>query len=463
MKKSDLTFSAALVPIDYIMIVLAGVAAYFLRYERWVQEIRPVIFDLDFKGYMNYVWLVAIGWIVIFIIAGLYQMRGQKKFFDELGKIFLACSTGMLAVIVAAFFSRELFDSRFILLVVWIFSIIFVSLARLLARGVQMLFFNKGVGVKRVVLVGADDSTQDIAALFYKKKSLGYEIIARFNNLSNGNLEKLNELHQTKGIDEIFQADTGLSRSENLALLDFADLNHITFKYAADFFETQSSNVELYTLAGVPIVEVKRTALDGWGKILKRIFDMVVSFFLLIILSPLFLILAVIIKIDSAGPIFYGSKRMAAGGKEIKIWKFRSMIRNAENLKKKLLPKNERPNGPLFKMEKDPRVTRVGGFLRKWSLDELPQLVNVLKGEISLVGPRPHEPHEVAQYKKHHHKLLDIKPGITGMAQISGRSDLDFEEEVKLDVFYIENWSPWLDMIILIKTPWVVLVRKGAK
>ncbi len=463
MKKSDLTFSAILVPVDYFMIILAGVSAYFLRYEPWVQKIRPVIFNLKFNEYFSYVWLIAIGWLAIFAMAGLYQIKSPRKIFDEIGKIFLACSTGMLAVIVAAFFSRELFNSRFILLAAWILSIIFVTLARLIVRGIQRLLYSHGVGIHKVVLIGNDDSAKDIAKEIYKNKKLGYQIIARLDNFSNSNPEKLEQIFKDKGVDEIIQADTGLTRQENLALLDFADEHHITFKYAADFFETQSPRVDLYTIAGVPIVEVKRTALDGWGKILKRLFDILVAFFLLIILSPLFLILALMIKIDSAGPIFYGSKRIGGRGQPITIWKFRSMIKNAEQLKIKLMSVNERRDGPLFKLENDPRITRVGKFLRKWSLDELPQLWNVLKGEMSLVGPRPHEPHEVAQYQKHHKKLLNIKPGMTGMAQVSGRSDLSFEEEVRLDTFYIENWSPWLDLIILIKTPLIVLARKGAK
>jgi len=463
MKKTDLTFSAILVPIDYAMIILAGIAAYFLRYKDWVQGIRPVIFNLNFQAYFSYIWWIALVWLAIFVIAGLYQIKGSRKVFDEIGKVFLACSTGMLAVIVAAFFSRELFDSRFILLAVWVFSFIFVSSARLIVRGIQRLFYLKGVGVHRIVLIGFDNSAEDIAKEIYKNKTLGYEIIGRFHNLQNGNLDKLLELYKSKGIDEILQSDTSLSRLENLALLDFADEHHITFKYAADFFDTQSKNVDLYTIAGVPIVEVKRTKLDGWGKILKRFFDIMFSFLFLIILLPLFLIIALIIKIDSKGQIFYGSKRVGAKGRIIKIWKFRSMVQNAERLKKKLLLQNERQDGPLFKMDDDPRVTRVGKFIRKWSIDELPQFFNVLQGDMSLVGPRPHEPNEVAEYEKRHKKLLNIKPGVTGMAQVSGRSDLEFEEEVKLDTFYIENWSPWIDLIILIKTPFVVLLRRGAK
>ncbi len=463
MKKSDLTFSAILVPLDYLMIITAAIVAYFLRYEKWVQEIRPIIFNLDFKTYLSYIWWIALFWLVIFVIAGLYQIKGTRKIFNEMGKVFLACSTGMLAIIVAAFFSRELFDSRFILLVAWVLSFIFVSVGRLIVRGIQKILYSKNIGVHKIVLIGSDNSTEDIAKEIYKNKKLGYEIIGRFQNLQNNSLDKLIELHESKSIDEIIQGDTNLIKQENLALLNFADEHHIVFKYAADFFETQNKNVDLYTIAGIPVVEIKRTKLDGWGKILKRVFDIFFSFILLIILLPVFLILILIIKIDSKGSIFYSSKRVGSKGKIIKIYKFRSMIVNAEKMKKKLLDKNERTDGPLFKIKDDPRITRVGKFMRKWSIDELPQFWNVLKGNISLVGPRPHEPHEVDKYEKHHKKLLNIKPGITGMAQVSGRSDLEFEEEVKLDTFYIENWSPWLDLVILIKTPLVVLLRKGAK
>lgn len=463
MKKSDLVFSAILVPLDYVMIVLAATSAYFLRYVAWIQNIRPVIFDLSFSQYFNYVWLIAVGWIFIFAIAGLYQMRGSRKIFNEISKVFLACSTGMLAVIVGAFFSRELFNSRFILLITWVLTFLYVIIARLLVILIQRLLHIRNIGVNRVVLIGADDSTEDIAKEIYRRKTMGYQMVGRLENFSNGATDKLQEIWQTKGIDEIIQGDANLSRQENLALLDFADSHHLIFKYAADFFAAQSPRLEMDTIAGVPILEVKRTALDGWGRVWKRVFDIIISFLLLIIFSPIFLILSLIIKLDSAGPVFYGSARIGAKGKSIKIWKFRSMIKGADKMKKDLLNSNERADGPLFKLTKDPRLTRIGKFIRHWSLDELPQFYNVLKGDMSLVGPRPHEPHEVAEYEKHHRKLLNIKPGITGLAQVSGRSDLEWEEEVRLDIFYVENWSPWLDLIILIKTPFVVLMGKGAK
>ena len=463
MKKSDLIFSAILVPIDYLMIILAAITAYFLRYESWVQDIRPVIFDLNFSYFMSYVWLIAFGWLVFFVIAGLYQIKTSIKFFSEIGKIFLACSTSMLAVIVSAFFSRELFDSRFILLITWIFAIIFVSIGRIIVRGIQKIFYTNGIGVHKVVVIGKDENTQNIISEIYRNKKIGLKIIANLQNLNNGNLNKLNEIYKNKGIDEIIQADVSFPREENLSLLEFADEHHIVFKYIADFFETKSSNIEMSTLSGVPIVEVKRTKLEGWWQILKRIFDLIISFFLLIVLSPIFLIVALILKIDSRGPVFYSQIRIGTKEKKIVIHKFRSMVVGADKIKSKLLQKNERKDGPLFKIENDPRITRVGKFIRKWSIDELPQIWDVFIGRMSLVGPRPHLSTEVAKYEKRHKKLLNIKPGITGLAQVSGRSNLSFEDEARLDVFYIENWNLWLDLIILIKTPWVVLSRQGAK
>ena len=278
MKRSDLVFSAILLPLDYIMLVLAALAAYALRYQDWVQEIRPVIFNLDFKEYFNYAWIIALGWLIIFAIAGLYQIKGSRKIFSEISKVFLACSTAVLAIIVAAFFSRELFDSRFILLAVWIFSILFVVIYRLIIRLVQKLFYKIGYGVHKTVLIGNDSATQDIAKELHKDHNLGYKIINRFSDFSQTTQEKMNSICQNTDIDEIIQADANLPRQQNLALLDFANFHHITFKYAADLLATQVPRFNILTLAGVPIIEVSNTALDGWGKILKRFFDIIFSF-----------------------------------------------------------------------------------------------------------------------------------------------------------------------------------------
>jgi exopolysaccharide biosynthesis polyprenyl glycosylphosphotransferase len=288
-------------------------------------------------------------------------------------------------------------------------------------------------------------------------------VIHRFPDFTDDKAKLLKELTAKERVDEVLLADPDLPKDQRYQLIDTANELHLDFKYAADIMGLARINTETVTLSGIPIVEVKKTSLEGWGRISKRIFDLLISVLLLIITSPLFLIISVLIKLESSGPVLYVNQRIGGKGRQFGLLKFRSMVKDAEAMKERLLAQNERGEGPLFKLKNDPRITRMGKFIRRWSIDELPQLINVLKGELSLVGPRPHEPHEVAKYQKHHKRLLDIKPGLTGLAQVSGRSDLPFEDEVKLDVYYIENWSLWLDLKILLQTPRAVLSARSAE
>ena len=200
--------------------------------------------------------------------------------------------------------------------------------------------------------------------------------------------------------------------------------------------------------------------VEGGGKIVKRTMDIAGSFAGLVLFAPLFACVALAITLESKGPIFVRLRRISQG-KEFALYKFRSMIDNAEAYKPQLVGFNERMDGPLFKMKDDPRITRVGRFLRKRRFDELPQFINVLRGEISLVGPRPHQPDEIAAYQRHHKKVLAIKSGITGLAQTSGAANLLFEEEVKLDRYYVESWSLKKDIIILLRTLWMLFFDRG--
>jgi exopolysaccharide biosynthesis polyprenyl glycosylphosphotransferase len=215
------------------------------------------------------------------------------------------------------------------------------------------------------------------------------------------------------------------------------------------------------TLAGYPIIRIKRTPLEGWGKVVKRLFDILGSLVLIIILIPLGVLISLLILVDSRGPVIIKLARVGQYGKTFSLYKFRSMVVNAHLMKQEILQFNERQDGPLFKMKNDPRITRIGKILRRSSLDELPQLFNVLLGSMSLVGPRPHEPEEVSRYTSQYKKLLNIKPGMTGAAQVSGRSKLLFEEEAKVDIYYIENWTIVEDLKILAKTPAAVINYKN--
>lgn len=460
MKRSELFFTAALVPLDFLMLVLAAVSAYFLRFTSYFVDIREIKFDLPFAKFIIFVGVIAFVWLFIFAILGLYNVKKKRRFVDDLYLVFVAVSTGMAAIFAYLFFTQELFGSRFIVLVVWFLSIIYVVLARQLVKFFQKWLFRFNIGVHRVVLVGLNPISQSIVRYLTNKKYSGFNVVARiksFDETVEGTLERIS---QRKGIDEIIQIDPKLPKGQVLSLIDFADQRKIDFKYAPDLFGTQATNIDVETFYGVPIVYLKRTPLDGWGRIIKRIADVILAVILLIILSPIFLIVAIIIKIDSRGTVFVKLKRIKKDG-EFRIYKFRSMIKGAHRMKEELLKYSER-QGPLFKMKDDPRITKVGKILRKTRLDELPQLFNVLKNEMSLIGPRPHEPAEVEKYTKHQKRVLEIKPGMTGMAQVSGASDLSFNEEVRLDSYYIENWSLLLDLQIFLKTIFIVLTMRGA-
>ncbi|MFA5052212.1 MAG: sugar transferase [Patescibacteria group bacterium] len=457
MKKSELFFSALLVPVDYGMVFLAGFIAYQLRFYSFVTDIRPVFYELVFTEYIKVLVFVPVIFIIIFALAGLYAIRNTRRILDEMAKLFVAVTAGIAFVIVMIFFQRELFSSRFIILIGWLLTVLLVMIGRLLVRVIQHAFVRRGIGIHSVVILGNDQATEEITKIFYHQPSLGYKIIARFQDFSVETKKEITDKISLALVDEIIQTDPNLPKETSLAIREFCNDHHIVFKYTTDLFDIQPRQIEVNTIAGIPIIEVKRTQLDGWGKIFKRFLDIAISSICLILLSPLLIVTALLIKIDSQGNVFVRLPRVGEKGKKFTLYKFRSMIKNAHLLKNELLKMNERSDGPLFKIKNDPRVTRVGRFIRKTSIDELPQLFNVLKGEMSLVGPRPHEPEEVDRYERRHRKLLTIKPGVTGLAQVSGRSELKFEDEARLDIYYIENWTPGIDFQILIKTPGVVL------
>lgn len=459
MKKSELVFSALLVPVDFCALILAAIAAYSLRFSEYFQALRPIVFELPFKEYLILNILISVFFIGIFAAIGLYSQTLQRKSLKEFSQIIIGMSAGILAITFLTFLNRELFSSRFIIIALWTFAIVFVGFGRLFINILQRHLVGKyGYGIHRLLIVGANGVGKTIAGEIKREPSLGYRIIGILNDFSISDIEKISE---EKGIDEIIECNPEISKEKLSGLLDFCQDKRIDFKFVPDLFQTRSSNIEIQTLAGIPIIEIKKTPLDGWGKIFKRAFDIAGATFGLIFLSPFFLAIAIIIKLDSQGHAFEKLKRVAQG-KEFYLYKFRSMVDGAEKMKDQLLTLNERSDGPLFKMKNDPRITKVGKFIRKTRLDEFPQLINVLKGEMSLVGPRPHEPQEVAKYQKHHRKLLAIKPGMTGFAQISGSSDLDFEKETKLDTYYIENWSFGMDLQILAKTFLILFTDRSA-
>ena len=467
MKRSELAFTLALVPIDLITLTAAGVSAFYLRFHPYFTALRPVIFDLRVEQYLKVIFPMMILWILIYAAAGLYSTR-RMSIASELSRVILASSSAMAIIFAITFFSRTLFESRFIAVAAWGLAIAYVCITRLVVRGLQRSLLTFGVGVHRLVVIGESTATEALIQEFKKKTSLGFQVIAHFKKFDARVAGRIAELRRGDKIDEVVLADPEVSRKTTLDLIALTDAEHLGFRYSADLFAAAVGRSITHTYAGIPVIEVQKTPLDGWGAIYKRLFDIVASAIFIVVTSPIMLVTAIAIKLDSRGPVLFArvdknmpSMRIGQSGKPFHYFKFRSMVPGTHSMRyNELADQDIRKGSPMVKIKNDPRVTRVGKFIRKFSIDELPEFFLVFIGKMSLVGPRPHLPEEVDKYKPEHRKVLTIKPGITGMAQISGRADLNFDDEVRLDTYYIEHWNPWIDLYILLKTPLVVLFRK---
>lgn len=472
MKRSELFFNAVFLPIDYIALLMAGVVAYYLRVSPLIQRVRPAVFtvDLPFGEYMQLIGVVAAVIVTIFAMQGMYAMHVRRRLMDEITGIFTGISFGVLLVILYIFFAAELFQSRFLVVTAYLLAILFVAVARFLIHRLQMMALRRGFGVYRVVLVGNGLYGAKLAEVLRRWPTLGYRVVAELDTV---NRQILEQLWRHPGIDEVIQTDPKAKEEDNLIIVDFCDEYKIDYKYVPNLFATVAANVRFRQLGGVPVVELLHTPLDGWGRITKRMMDIVGAILGLIVLAPLFLVIALLSKLDSAGPVFYHHTRMGKYKQPFEMYKFRTMYlryctglayggQSAEAFEQNLRRQTNERSGPLFKMRQDPRITPMGRFLRRWRIDELPQLFNVLRGQMSLLGPRPHLSQEVARYDKHHQKLFTIKPGMSGMAQVHGSSGLTFSQEAKLDIGYIETWSLQLDFVLLLKTFRILLTDRNA-
>jgi len=468
-KKSELFFSALQVPVDFCMIVLAALTAYSIRNVPEILALKPKLYEFPLDVYLKIVLFVAPLFILIYAVEGLYKIKSTRKFWQEVLKVFLATSIGLVAIIVAIFLKREWFSSRFVILAAWGLATIYVVLARYLIHLIQKwLLRNRGTGVHRVLLIGRNGKMDTIGRLFKQDKNLGYKVVEQ---IDTAHLKVVNAIKDEKGIDEIILCEPDITDDEQEKLIDYCAIHNVTYKYIPTTLQT--SKFEMGVLNGEPLIEVRHTPLDGWGRILKRIFDITSSIIGIVLTSPIMILTALAIRLDSQGPIIYKNERIGADGRKFFVYKFRYMrwencvtkenpdVVAALELEKELIKKQSVRKGPLYKIKADPRKTRVGNFIEKYSIDELPQFFNALFGSMSIVGPRPHQEREVAKYMDYHRRLLTIKPGITGMAQIAGRSDLDFDRDYKLDLYYIEKWSLGLDIQICLKTFGVLFSRRN--
>lgn len=453
MKKSELFFNVVRVPVDFAMLIGAGIVAYILRTDI-LSVFRPALFELQLPliEYLSITLLASLVFMACFAISGLYVIRFRTALFDETMRLVVSSLAGVMVVILYIFIRQELFNSRFLVLGAWILALVLVFIGRVIVRAIQnRMILKSDFGVHRVLMIGDGEMASKIKEEIESNREMGYRIVSQVHEF---NIDSFSVILKDKRYDEIILADPSYDHDRVSKLVEFCEDNNLTFRFVPNLYEILALKPTIDVVAGMPLIELSKTSLEGWGRVIKRIIDIIGSLLGLIVLSPLFLVVAIAIKINSPqGPVFVKLKRITRN-REFDLYKFRSMIPNAHDLNQELRKvANDRPDaGPLWKLRNDPRVTGVGRFIRRTRIDELPQFWNILKGEMSLVGPRPHQPDEVGQYQRHHKKTLAIKAGASGLAQISGSSDISFEEEVALDSFYIDHWSLGLDAKIILKT-----------
>lgn len=458
---------------DVVLINLAFAAAYWVRYDlQWFRAVDPV-YDATFRAYIPFALVLTVLLMISYKLGGVYDQPRSASWLDEVYALVGGTTTGILIIMAMTFWFRPQVYSR--LMFLWAGGIIvaLLSLSRLIKRRVWENLMRRGLGVDRVLIVGAGEVGRKLMRNIVAQPELGYQVIGfvdddpdknktdigRFKAL--GGIDNLPRVVQEEAIDEVIITLPWMHHRKILGIMRQCEREQVRARIVPDLFQLALSRVDIEDLGGIPIIGVKEISITGWNLALKRANDLVLSLAGLILLFPLMLFISVAIKLDSPGPVLFKQDRVGKGGRRFVFYKFRSMHQGAEEERPQLTDQNE-VVGPTFKIRHDPRCTRVGRVLRRTSLDELPQLYNVLRGEMSLVGPRPAIPLEVEQYQEWHRRRLEISPGMTGLWQVSGRSQLTFDEMCLLDIYYLENWSPLLDLKIALKTAPAVLAGRGA-
>jgi exopolysaccharide biosynthesis polyprenyl glycosylphosphotransferase len=482
-KRSELFFSLILVPLDFVALLAAFVLAYIIRVQL---EGRPVAHPIAAMTFLQIILILLPVWILIFALSGLYSQSAHRSKLDEIGKVFVAVSGGVMFTILLDFLQpNSLFPSKSVPVYAYGIGLFLVLLCRSVIRVIQRGLFNFGVGVHNALIIGSGELAQRIAEDLAQMRS-GYRLLGCVDTIKGAakrmpGLPVYASFEQARAkigkarIDEIIQADSALSQDAVLDLVNYATNNQIAYRFIPNQFGLYATNSVLSSLAGIPMIEIRLTPLDGWGRIAKRALDVIASALAIVLLSPILILIAVVIKLrEPNAPVIFKHRRLSRNGQDVWVLKFRSMswkysqgpgrpYKTAEDAframgRADLVEEFKK----VQKVENDPRVGKFGRFLRKTSLDELPQFFNVLRGDMSLVGPRPIIPQELEHYGDRSASFLALKPGITGLWQISGRNDISYDDRVKLDIYYIENWNLILDIKILVKTAWVVLFGKGA-
>lgn len=470
-------YSLILILIDTLVLIAAFSLAYIARVQ---YDPRPQLHQIYAFDFLFSFLLIVPFIILIFAMIGLYQPNTYSRRLIEWAKIAVGSFLGVLLIIGWEYvIDRSIFPARLVAVYALIGSFLLIVIEREIMRLIRTLRFRYGRGTKRVLLIGSSGITSDIALSLSDTKRSGYDIVAiagpkkflpsHFKAHHYSRVEEALRNIKTDGITAIIQTDLFESPERNQKILSVAQENHIDYNFIPSESEFYSGKNTVDVFLGYPMITVYQTPLIGWGAIFKRIMD----FMAVIISAPIWLIVMVVFvilqKIFNPGPAFFLSTRVGQFGKSFQVYKFRSMKHEFSGQDAisifRSMGRDDLAEEYIEhrKVKKDPRITFFGNFLRITSLDELPQIFNVLKGDMSIIGPRPILPDEKSFYRNRGALLFSVKPGITGLWQVSGRSDLPFEGRVDLELYYAQNWSFWLDLRILFKTFSVVLFGRGAR
>jgi exopolysaccharide biosynthesis polyprenyl glycosylphosphotransferase len=453
-----------------------------MRYRfNWPPLFAPIIREVlvpnrvDIRAFQPFVMLLTGILLALYAMKGLYRLPRTAGLFDHAGIIISSTTTGVALLVVLIFiFSPFSFYSRLIYAFTWIVVIVMLCASRAWLIEVQRWRWMRGIGRERVLVVGGTGLARGVMGGIVAQPFLGYALVGYLDDRPPppterrdghfrylGPIDELPTLNRLLKVDQVILALPFWEHWRLPELVAACRATGVDFRVAPDLHELSYDRVDVGNIGGVPLIGLKRVSLKGWNLVVKRVMDLTLT----LLASPLLLmivaIIALAVKYDSPGPAIFKQQRVGRRGRVFTVYKFRTMVIDAEARKADLAAFNE-ADGPIFKMRNDPRITRVGRFLRKTSLDELPNLWNVVRGEMSLVGPRPPTPHEVDQYEEWHRRRLEVTPGMTGLWQVLGRSDTSFDEMVRLDIYYAENWTPALDLRILLQTLPVVTSGKGA-
>jgi len=466
---------------DFLLLNLSTLAVLYLRehmsgaasafYEPLTGDIGSVHFDPTTYVKLSLVYSVVS--VVVFFYRSLYARQRSVARLDELYLVMKSLIISAFLMMAITILLPQLPYTRAIVIGNFVVSLALVDLWRISLRKAVGFLARRGVGSRRALIYGAGKSGRILLNQIKLHPEFGYSAVGfvdddpakkgkTFEGVKVlGPLEKLPKIIVSHDVDEVLIAIPSAPHRHILNVVFDLRERQIPFMVIADLFELVTRRVSVMQIGSIPLLRLWRSPLEGWQGYIKRSIDIAGSLPGIIIPLPIWLLIIILIKLDSRGPVFYRQERLGKDGRPFRIFKFRSMVIGADEMLPELANFNEM-DGPIFKIKKDPRITRVGRILRKFSIDEFPQLLNVLKGDMSLVGPRPPIPDEVEKYERWQMKRLTVPQGLTGLWQVSGRNLLTFEEMVRLDIYYIENWSLWLDLKILLKTIPVVVLMRGA-